>query len=86
MLGERTTSYDVEDVKTHKNLNEWVPGWCFAFIRWALRNHNGQCPLKIDWFATRKLKCEHPEVVHDLREGRAVPLSDHDAIALDLLV
>jgi hypothetical protein len=86
VLGERTTSYDVEDVKTHKNLREWVPGWCFAFIRWALRNHNGQCPLKIDWFATRGVECENPEVIHDLREGRAVPLSDHDAITMDVVV
>jgi len=86
VLGERTTSYDVEDVKTHKNLREWVPAWCFAFIRWALRNHNGQCPLKIDWFATRNVQCEMPEVVHDLREGRAAPLSDHDAIALEVVV
>jgi endonuclease/exonuclease/phosphatase family metal-dependent hydrolase len=86
VLGERTTSYDVEDVKTNKNLREWVPAWCFAFIRWALRNHNGQCPLKIDWFATREVACENPEVVHDVREGRAVPLSDHDAIAMDVIV
>jgi hypothetical protein len=86
VLGERTTGYDVTDVKTHKNLREWVPAWCFAFIRWALRNHNGQCPLKIDWFATREVHCENPEVVHDLREGREVPLSDHDAIAVDVVV
>ena len=86
VLGERTTSYDVEDVKTHKNLREWVPAWCFAFIRWALRNHEGRCPLKIDWFATREVECENPKVVHDLREGRAVPLSDHDAIAMDVVV
>jgi endonuclease/exonuclease/phosphatase family metal-dependent hydrolase len=86
VAGERTTSYDVEDVKTNKNLREWVPAWCFAFIRWALRNHNGQCPLKIDWFASRKVKCENPEVVHELREGRPVPLSDHDAIAVEVVV
>ncbi len=85
VLGERTTSYDVDDVKTRKNLGEWVPGWCFAFIRWALRNHGGRCPLKIDWFATRGLRCERPVVIHDLREGRAVPLSDHDAIGVDVL-
>jgi hypothetical protein len=85
-LGERTTSYDVDDAKTHKNLREWVPAWCFAFIRWALRHHDGKCPLKIDWFATRDAECENPEVVHDVREGRAIPLSDHDAIALDLIV
>ena len=83
-LGERTTSYDVEDAKTHKNLREWVPAWCFDFIRWALRNHDGKCPLKIDWFATRGLECESPVVLHEFREGRRPPLSDHDAIGVDI--
>jgi endonuclease/exonuclease/phosphatase family metal-dependent hydrolase len=86
LLGERTISYDVDDIKTRKNLGEWVPGWCFAFIRWALRNHGGRCPLKIDWLASRGLACENPVVIHELREGRAVPLSDHDALGLDILV
>jgi endonuclease/exonuclease/phosphatase family metal-dependent hydrolase len=83
-LGERTISYDADDPKTRQNLGEWVPGWCFAFMRWALRNHGGKCPLKIDWFATRKMRCEAPVVIHDLREGRRTPLSDHDAIGVDL--
>jgi len=85
-LGEHTISYDVNDAKTRQNLGEWVPAWCFPFIRWALREHGGKCPLKIDWFATRGLRCENPVVVHDLREGRAVPLSDHDAIGIDVVV
>ena len=84
-LGEYTTSYDVDDVKTHKNLREWVPAWCFAFIRWALRNHDGKCPLKIDWFATRGLTARNPVVLHEFREGRKQPLSDHDAIGIDIL-
>ncbi len=83
-LGERTTSYDVEDAKTHKNLREWVPAWCFDFIRWALRNHDGKCPLKIDWFAVRGLECESPVVLHEFREQRRPPLSDHDAIGVDI--
>jgi hypothetical protein len=83
-LGERTTSYDVDDVKTYKNLREWVPAWCFAFIRWALRNHDGKCPFKIDWFATRGIDAADPVVLHTFREGRAQPLSDHDAIGVDL--
>lgn len=83
-LGEYTISYDVNDPKTRKNLGEWVPAWCFPFIRWALREHGGKCPLKIDWFATRGVRCENPMVIHDLREGRAVPLSDHDAIGVDV--
>ena len=84
-LGERTTSYDANDAKTYKNLREWVPEWCFAFIRWALRNHDGKCPLKIDWFATRGVAARDPVVLHELREGRERPLSDHDAIGVDVM-
>jgi hypothetical protein len=86
LLGEHTISYDVSDGKTYKNLREWVPTWCFAFIRWALRNHGGRCPLKLDWFATRGLHCENPTVLHEFREGLERPLSDHDPIGVDLLV
>ena len=86
LLGEYTISYDVGDPKTRKNLGEWVPAYCFPFIRWALREHGGKCPLKIDWFATRGVRCENPVVIHDLREGRAAPLSDHDAIGIDVVV
>ncbi len=85
-LGDRTASYDVEDPKTYKNLREWVPDWCFSFIRWALRNHGGKCPLKIDWFATRGLSSKNPVIIHELRERRAVPLSDHDPIGMDVVV
>jgi endonuclease/exonuclease/phosphatase family metal-dependent hydrolase len=85
-LGEYTISYDVTDRKTRKNLGEWVPGWCFAFIRWALRNHGGKCPLKVDWYATRNVRSRDPVVIHDLREGRQTPLSDHDAIGVDIVV
>lgn len=84
-LDERTTSYDVDDVKTHKNLREWVPAWCFDFIRWALRRHGGKCPLKIDWFAVRGVEPAAPVVLHEFREGRK-PLSDHDAIGIDIVV
>lgn len=85
-LGERTATYDANCWKTRQNLGEWVPGWCFAFIRWALRKQGGKCPLKIDWFATRGLRALDPVVIHDVREGRAVPLSDHDAIGVDLMI
>ncbi|MYB54111.1 MAG: hypothetical protein F4X77_18215 [Acidobacteriia bacterium] len=86
VLDERTTSYDVEDAKTHKNLREWVPEWCFDFVRWALRDFDGKCPLKIDWFATRGLSPKDPIVLHEFREDRVAPLSDHDVIGLDLPV
>jgi endonuclease/exonuclease/phosphatase family metal-dependent hydrolase len=84
VLGERTMSYDVACGKTRDNLGEWIPGWCFAFIRWALRNHEGRCPLKVDWFAARGVRTERPVVIHDLREGRETPLSDHDAIGVEV--
>ena len=84
-VGEHTICYDVCDPRATGSLREWVPEWCFAFIRWALRNHEGRCPMKLDWFATRGLRVERPVVVHDLREGRAVPLSDHDAVGVDVV-
>jgi endonuclease/exonuclease/phosphatase family metal-dependent hydrolase len=85
VLGERTMSYDVSCGKTRDNLGEWIPDWCFSFIRWALRNHEGRCPFKVDWFATRGLSVADPIVLHELREGLEVPLSDHDAIGLEVL-
>jgi len=84
-LGERTAGYSIGDAKARHNLGEWVPGWCFAFIRWSLRNHGGQCPLKLDWFASRGLRCEEPVIIHEFREGREVPLSDHDPIGVDVI-
>ena len=76
-----TTSYDVEDVKTHENLREWVPAWCFDFIRWALRDFDGKCPLKIDWFAVREVKAAAPVVLHEFREaaGRRCPTTMRSA-------
>jgi hypothetical protein len=84
-MGEHTICYDVCDPRATGSLREWVPEWCFAFIRWALRNHEGHCPMKLDWFATRGLRVENPVVIHDLREGLAAPMSDHDAIGVDVL-
>ena len=85
-LGERTTSYDVRDPRHMRNLNEWVAEWCFQFLRWSLRNHGGVCPWKLDWLATRGVKVENPVIVHELREGRSVPLSDHDPVGVDVVV
>jgi endonuclease/exonuclease/phosphatase family metal-dependent hydrolase len=79
-----TVYYDIADIRARRNLNEWVPAWCFAFIKWSLRNHGGRCPLKLDWFATRGLRTKNPLVVHDLTRDYGHPLSDHDPIAVDL--
>jgi len=86
VIGERTGGYDAACMKTRENLSEWVPNWCFAFMRWSLRNHGGRCPIKIDWFATRGVRAESPIVIHEFREGREVPLSDHDPIGVDVVV
>ena len=85
-MGEPTIQYDVDDRKTRMNLGEWVPGWCFAFIRWALRRHDGKCPLKLDWFATRGARVEDPVIIGDLRSSDGQPLSDHAAIGVDIVV
>lgn len=87
VLGEPTFAYDIADLKARKNLGEWVPAWCFAFIRWALRNHGGYCPLKLDWFATRGLTSANPVVIHGLRAAESGPqLSDHDPIGIDVAI
>ena len=85
VTGEYTIYYDIEDLRTFKGMAEWIPLWCFPFIRWSLRDHNGRCPLKIDWFATRDVNVSNPKVIHEVRECPR-PLSDHDAIGVDLLL
>jgi len=85
-MGEPTVQYDVNDPKTRMNLGEWVPGWCFDFIRWGLRRHGGKCPLKLDWFATRGARAENPVIVAGLRSSDGRPLSDHAAIGVDIVV
>ena len=83
-LGEGTVFYDVDDPKARGSLGEWVPAWCFHFMRWALRNHGGKCPLKLDWFATRGVQSENPMILGELRDPRGMPLSDHDPIGIDV--
>jgi endonuclease/exonuclease/phosphatase family metal-dependent hydrolase len=84
LLGRHTVLYDMRDPRAAGSLAEWVPGWCFPFIHWSLRNHNGRCPLKLDWFAVRGVLPEHPKILHEKRDGSHVPLSDHDAVGLDV--
>jgi endonuclease/exonuclease/phosphatase family metal-dependent hydrolase len=84
--GAATVHYDINDIRATRNLNEWVPEWCFGFLRWSLRNHGGRCPLKLDWFAVRGLRAENPTVADDLHHEYGVPLSDHYPIAIDLVL
>jgi endonuclease/exonuclease/phosphatase family metal-dependent hydrolase len=78
-MGERTTYYALEDLRAVAGLAEWVPGWCFPFIRWSLRKHEERCPFKLDWFATRGLAAENPVVLHQYRH-----LADHDPLGVDI--
>lgn len=84
VMGAHTVFYDMMDPRAAGSLGEWVPGWCFPFIHWSLRNHGGRCPLKLDWFATRGVRPVAPRVFHERRDRGYVPLSDHDAISLDV--
>ncbi|MDT7542193.1 MAG: hypothetical protein QOE33_2097 [Acidobacteriota bacterium] len=83
--GAGTLHYDVTDIAVNSGMRDWVPGWCFPFIDWALSKHGGRCSLKLDWFAGRDITpTSPPRVVGDLRDEEG-PLSDHDPIALDFL-
>lgn len=84
VMGGHTVFYDMRDPRAAGSLGEWVPGWCFPFIHWSLRNHGGRCPLKLDWFSTRGVQVRNPSIVHEPRDGSHVPLSDHDAIAVEV--
>ena len=84
--GAATVHCDISDIRSRRSLNEWVPAWCFAFIQWSLRNHGGRCPLKLDWFAVRGLRAENPVVAHDLAHACGERLSDHDPVAVDLVL
>lgn len=82
--GAPTICYRVDDERAFGSLAEWVPLWCFPFIGWALRHHRGRCPMKLDWLATRGIRPHSPVVIHDVRDGSAIPLSDHDAVGVDI--
>ena len=84
VLGAHTVHYDVADARAEGSLREWVPEWCFAFIHWSLREHGGRCPFKLDWLAVRGLEPSQPRVVHEKRDRTHAPLSDHDAIGVDV--
>jgi endonuclease/exonuclease/phosphatase family metal-dependent hydrolase len=86
-LGVCTLHYDVSDAAVNTNMGDWIPQWCFPFINWALKKHEGRCSLKLDWFAGKEIKLApdtRPQVVGELREAGVV-LSDHDPIVLDLV-
>ena len=86
--GACTLHYEVNDLAINTNMGDWIPDWCFWFIRWALKDVGGKCSMKLDWFAGRDIVADssHPPAVLDEIHDRENPLSDHDPIVLDFHV
>src|SRR5205085_6448168 len=82
--GVGTLHYDVGSIEKNTNLRDWVPEWCFPFIFWAARRVGGRVSGRLDWFAGKGIKVKgEPQTIGNLKDAENVPLSDHDAIALD---
>jgi endonuclease/exonuclease/phosphatase family metal-dependent hydrolase len=82
--GAGTLHYDMTNAAYNTNLGDWVPRWCFPFIFWAANRVGGKVSTRLDWFAGKEIKAVgKPRTIGDLKDAENVPLSDHDAIALD---
>jgi len=86
--GVGTLHYDVASIEKNTNLRDWVPEWCFPFIFWAAGRVGGTVSVRLDWFAGKGLKLApgtSPQTIGELIDSEGRPLSDHDAIAVDLV-
>jgi len=84
-LGVGTLHYDVGSIEKNTNLRDWVPAWCFPFIFWAAGRVGGKVSGRLDWFAGRGIETVNPpQTIGELTTEDGIPLSDHDAISLDL--
>jgi endonuclease/exonuclease/phosphatase family metal-dependent hydrolase len=86
-LGAGTLHYHIDDLTVNTNLGDWVPAWCFWFLRKALEPHDGRSSLKLDWFAGKGIAVapdSQPHVINGLRDDQGI-LSDHDPIVLDFV-
>lgn len=87
-VGVGTLHYHVGSIEKNTNLRDWVPEWCFPFIFWAAGRVGGVVHGRLDWF-TGKGMCiapgTKPRTIGDLIDAEERPLSDHDAITVDLL-
>jgi endonuclease/exonuclease/phosphatase family metal-dependent hydrolase len=87
--GVGTLHYHIESIEKNTNLRDWVPEWCFKFIFWAAGRVGGKVSIRLDWFAAKGLRLadgREPATVGNLVNESGVPLSDHDAITVDLEV
>jgi endonuclease/exonuclease/phosphatase family metal-dependent hydrolase len=84
--GVGTLHYHMESVEKNTNLRDWVPEWCFRFIFWAAGRVGGGVSVRLDWFAGKGIELANsstPKTIGDLTDKDGLPLSDHDAIALE---
>ena len=85
-IGAGTIHYHVESIEKNTNLRDWVPEWCFPFIFWAANRVGGTVSGRLDWFAGKGIKLAEsskPETIGELVDAENIPLSDHDAIAVE---
>lgn len=85
-VGVGTLHYHVGNIEKNTNLRDWVPEWCFPFIFWAAGRVGGVVHGRLDWFAGKGVSIApgtKPQTIGDLIDAEGVPLSDHDAIAVD---
>ena len=88
-VGVGTLHYHIESVEKNTNLRDWVPEWCFPFIFWAAGRVGGSVSGRLDWFAGRGVSLapeSAPHTIGDLRDESGTPLSDHDAISVDIVL
>lgn len=84
-MGAGTLHYHIDDLTVNTNLADWVPGWCFWFLRKALEKNDGRSSLKLDWFTGKGIRAvadSRPKVIGGLRDNEGI-LSDHDPIVLE---
>lgn len=86
-IGHGTLHYHIESIEKNTNLRDWVPEWCFPFIFWAAGRVGGLVSARLDWFAARGLSIAPgtvPKTIGGLIDAENIPLSDHDAISVEL--
>lgn len=87
-IGVGTLHYELGDVEKNTNLRDWVPAWCFPFIFWAAGRVGGKVSARLDWFAAKGFGLApgtQPQTVQRLTGDDGGPLSDHDAITVELV-
>lgn len=95
-LGQGTWHYDLEDLKYHTCVEGVFPKRYRQNIEKNILRNTDKVSLKLDWFAAKGLgvatsldqmfdieQAQSPRVIGNLKKN-GVPLSDHDAIAVDI--